>query len=191
VAAAGQWPAPSQFAAAVALLLAQLARRHPVEFDHCRHAPAPLHVPSFEQSPAPTLLAVQRCLGSAPPLATAEQVPTLPETLQLMHKLPVVASLHAVLQQIPSVQKPLKHCALFAQVAPMDFLPHELFTQVLGETQSLSTLQVVKQAPLAQVKGEHGLSGGVTHLPLPSHLDAGVSEDVVEQLDGLHTYKVS
>jgi hypothetical protein len=173
------------------VLLEQLAWRHPVELDHGRQAPAPLHVPSFEQSPPPALLAVQRCFRSAPPLATVEQVPTLPDTLQLMHKLPVVASLQAVLQQTPSVQKPLKHCALFAQVAPLDFLPHELFTQVLGETQSLSTLQVVKQAPLAQVKGAHALSGGVTHLPLPSHLAAGVSEDVVEQLEALHTYEVS
>ena len=173
------------------MLLAQLAWRHPVAFDQARQAPAPLHVPSFEQSPAPALLAVQRCFGSAPPEATAEQVPTLPDTLQLMHKPPVVASLQAVLQQTPSVQNPLKHCALLAQVAPLDFLPHELFTQVLGETHSLSSLQVVKQAPLAQVKGEQALSGGVTHLPLPSHLDAGVSEDVVEQLEALHPYEVS
>jgi hypothetical protein len=69
----------------------------------------------------------------------------------------------------------------------VDFLPQELFTQVLDETQSLSVLQVVKQAPLPHVKGEHGLSGGVTHLPLPSHLDAGVSEDVEEQVEALHT----
>jgi hypothetical protein len=187
VAAAGQLPRPSQFAAAVAVLLEQLARRHPVEVDHARQAPAPLHVPSFEQSPAPALLAVQRCFGSAPPLATVEHVPTFPDTLQLMHKPPVVASLQAVLQQTPSVQTALKHCAPFVQAAPLDFLPHELFTQVLGETQSLSTLQVDKQEPLPQVKGEHALSGGVTHVPLPSHLDVGVSEDVVEQTEALHT----
>jgi hypothetical protein len=63
----------------------------------------------LEQSPPPALLAVQRCFGSEPPEATLEHVPTFPDTLQLMHKLPVVASLQAVLQQTPSVQKPLKH----------------------------------------------------------------------------------
>jgi hypothetical protein len=87
----------------------QLANLHAVAVDHARQAPAPLQVPSFEQSPPSALLATQSFLGSAPPAATGEHVPTLPETLQLKHKPPVSASLHAVLQQTPSVQKVLSH----------------------------------------------------------------------------------
>jgi hypothetical protein len=48
---------------------------------------------------------------------------------------------------------------------PFDFLPHELFTHVLGAMQSLSDVQEDKQAPLPQRKGEQDLSGGVTQLP--------------------------
>jgi len=110
VVAFGQWPLPSQLAAGVKVLPEQLACLHPVEVDHGRQAPAPLQVPPFEQSPAMALLATQSFLGSAPPAGTGEQVPTFPSTLQLIHKPPVVASLHAVLQQNPSVQKrPVSH----------------------------------------------------------------------------------
>jgi len=83
--------------------------RQPVVADHGLHAPLPLQVPSLEQSPFAAALALQRCFGSAWPLGTAEQVPTFPDTLQLMHRLAVVASLQAESQQTPSVQKPLLH----------------------------------------------------------------------------------
>ena len=108
VVAAGHAPLPSQFADGVKVLPEHTAVRQPVAVDHGRHAPAPLHVPSFAQFPALGTVAVQRPFGSVPPDGTGEQVPTLPATLQLWQR-PVVGSEHAVLQQTPSVQKPVAH----------------------------------------------------------------------------------
>jgi hypothetical protein len=111
--AAGQLPLPSQLTADVKLPTVQLACRQPVLLDQGAQFPAPSHVPLFEQSPPPALLLVvlQRFFGSSVPAATDEQVPTLPATLQLRHRplVPVVASLQALLQQTPSVQKVLEH----------------------------------------------------------------------------------
>jgi hypothetical protein len=42
----------------------QLACRQPALVGHGLHAPLPLQVPLFEQSPAPGLLATHRCFGS-------------------------------------------------------------------------------------------------------------------------------
>ena len=68
--AVGHLPAPSQVAASVWVLPLQLSWRHGVSADHGRHAPAPLQVPSFEQSPPGAELARQRDFGSALPLST-------------------------------------------------------------------------------------------------------------------------
>lgn len=104
--AAEQLPFPSQLAAVVSVLPLQLACRQPVAVDHGRHAPAPLQVPSFPQFPADGLVARQRPLGSPPPETTGEQVPTLPETLQLRQSPAApAASVHAESQHTPSVQK--------------------------------------------------------------------------------------
>ena len=62
--AAGQLPPPSQLTAGVKTLPAQLALRQPVAVDQGLHAPLPLQLPSFEQSPPAGLLATHRCLGS-------------------------------------------------------------------------------------------------------------------------------
>jgi hypothetical protein len=110
----------------------------------------------------------------------------LPLTLQLTHSPPVVASLHALSQHTPSVQFPLEHCAPLVHWPPFDFLPHELFTHVLGGMQSVSAVQEDRHALLPQRKGEQDLSGGVTQLPRPSQFDGGVAEVVPTQLPGLH-----
>jgi hypothetical protein len=149
----------------VNVLPVQLASRHPVAVDHGRQAPAPLQVPSFEQSPARALPATQSFFGSAPPAGTGEQVPTLPGTLQLMHKPPVVASLHAVLQQTFSVQKPLLHSGPAVQAEPEGLRPQELLAQVFGATQSLSVLQTLSHAAELQMKVPHEWSGGVKQVP--------------------------
>lgn len=60
-------PVPSQKAPGVNELPVQLAGRHPTDVDHGLHAPLPLHVPSFEQSPDAELLATHRRLGSVWP----------------------------------------------------------------------------------------------------------------------------
>jgi hypothetical protein len=126
--------------------LGQLAWRQPTSGSHGRQAPLPLQVPSFEQSPAPGLLAAQRCLGSDCPLATNEHLPTLPATLQLLQSPPVEASEQAPSQQTPSVQKPEAHWLPPEQAAPLLFTPQDPFAHVLGDLQSASTLQAVLQA---------------------------------------------
>lgn len=163
----------------------QLAIRHPVLFDHGRQAPLPLQVPSLEQSPPAALLATHFCLGSALPSGTAEQVPAFPGTLQLTHNPPVAESLHAELQHSPSVQKPLAHCSPAVQAAPNVLRPQDPPTQVLGGTQSTSVLQTFSQAAELQMKVPHVRLGGVTQPPRPSHVDAGVAEELVAQTAGL------
>jgi hypothetical protein len=155
VVASGQLPLPSQLADGVSVLPVQLAGLQPVLVDQGRQAPPPSQVPSFEQSPLAALLATQSFFGSAPPAGTGEHVPTLPETLQLRQRPPVVASLHAELQQTPSVQKLLSHWLPAVQAAPGGFRPHELFAQVLGTTQSASVLQMLSQAAEEQIKVPH------------------------------------
>ena len=147
----GQWPLPSQLAAGVNVLPTQVARRHPVVVDQGRHAPQPLQVPSLEQSPLDGLLATQRRLGSVWPSGTGVQVPTLPGTRQLMHRPPTKASLHGESQQTPSVQNPLLHCEPAVQVDPLDLRPQKWFTQVVGDTHSLSFAQLSRQLSLLQV----------------------------------------
>jgi hypothetical protein len=164
----------------------QLAWRQPMAVDQGLHAPFPLQVPSFEQSPAPALLGKQRCLGSDWPLTTGEQVPTLPLSLQVMHRPPVAESLQAEWQHTPSVQKPLPHCDPAVQAAPLGLRPHELFTQVLGTTQSLSWLQEERHAGDLHTKVPQDWSDGVAHLPCPSQAEAGVWEEVPEQVEPLH-----
>jgi len=188
VVAAGQCPAPSQFAAGVNVLPVpgQLAWRQPVLVDHGRQAPLPSQVPSFEQSPVPALLATHFCLGSAEPAETGEQVPTLPVTLQLLHRPPVAPSLHAVSQQTPSVQKLLWHWLAAEHVAPFAFLPHELFTQVLGDTQSVSAVQVLRHTLFLQMNAPQLITGGVTQAPEPSQVEAMTSEVPVEHASSLH-----
>lgn len=182
--AAGHTPLPSQLAAGANVLAVQVAPRQPVAVDHGRQAPAPLHVPSFAQFPLAALVAIQRAFRSEPPAATAEQVPILPATLQLMHN-PVVASLQAVLQQTPSVQKLLAHWVPVEQAAPAGFKPHELLTQVFGGTQSASSVQVFLHAPVAQMNVPHDWLAGVVHTPRPLHVDTGVADDVVAQTAAL------
>lgn len=106
------------------------------------------------------------------------QVPTLPLTLQLMHRLLVVPSAQAELQHTPSLQKPLPHWSPLVQAAPLGLRPHELFTQVLGETQSASLLQVERQALLLQTKLPQEMSStGGTQEPAPSHFEAGCNDE--------------
>jgi hypothetical protein len=107
--------------------------------------PAPSHAPSSPQ--LVRAVATQRAWGSDPPKGTGLHVPTEPVTLQLW-QVPVVALEQSLLQQTPSVQWPLPHSASAVQAAALDFRPHELLMQVLGLTQSLFALQVLRQVPV-------------------------------------------
>ena len=68
------------------------------------------------------------------------QVPRLAESAHDWH-VPV----QAVAQQTPWAQKPELHSAPVAQVAPRIFFEHVPPLQTLGETQSVSAVQVVLQ----------------------------------------------
>jgi hypothetical protein len=169
------------------VLPVQLAWRQPVLVDQGRHAPAPLQVPSFAQFPAAGLVATQRPFGSAPPDATTEQVPTRPATRQLEHRpiVPVVALVQAVLQQTPSVQNALEHWAFAVHAAPFGFRPHEPLPQVFGAMQSASVAHELLHAPVAQMNVPHDAFAGVTHAPVPLHVDAGVTDVVVAHTEAL------
>ncbi len=164
----------------------QLSFRQPVAVDHGWHLPAPSQAPLFSQWPAAASLATQRDLGSEPPGLTKAHVPgglgAMP--LQVLHKPPVAASLQAVSQQKPSVQKPLWHWLPAVQAAPLSLRPHEPATQVLGGVQSwasVATVQLLLHAPSWQAKPPHDWLAGVTQLPAPSQVEVGVSNEEVAQ----------
>ena len=56
------------------------------------------------------------------------------------------------------------------QAAPGAFKPHELLTQVLGDVQSASVVQVDLHAAVLQMKVPQEISPGVTQAPAPSHV---------------------
>jgi hypothetical protein len=162
--------------------LVQLSLRQPVVADHGWHLPEPSQVPALLQSPAAGLLAAQRPLESEVPAGTLAQVPggVVEVPLHVLHKPPVVASAQALLQQTPSVQKPLWHWLALEQVAPFTLRPQEPFTQVAGGTQSLASVadvQLILQAPFSQTKPPHDWFEGVVQAPLPSQVETGVTDE--------------
>jgi hypothetical protein len=108
--------------------------------------------------------------------------------LHVLHSPPVEASAHAVLQHSPSVQKPLWHWLAAVHDTPLALRPQVLFAQMLTPEQScawVAGVQLFLQAPEAQVKGSQALLLGVTQLPLPSQVEAGVSVDAPAQAEAL------
>ena len=192
--AVGHPPLPSQKICGVRVLplTGQICPRQAFPLDQGRQAPAPLHVPSLEQSPAPALLLLQRDFVSEPPLSTLEQVPgvLVVVPLQVLHRPPEVASAQALLQHNPSVQNPLWHWLAAVQAAPFPFLPHVVTpfvnTQVAGATQSESAVQVFLHALEVQMKGSHLISAGVAQVPAPSQVEVGVATDALAQTADLH-----
>ena len=169
------------------MLAAQLSCRQPVLLDQGRQEPEPLQVPSLEQSPLATALLLQRDLGSTPPLSTPEHVPAVLVlvALQVLHRPPDVASAHKVLQQTPSVQKPLWHWLALVHAAPFTFKPQELLTHVLGGTQSFDSVagvQLLLQAEAAQTNVPQDSLAGVTQAPWPSQVEVGVIDTEVAQM---------
>lgn len=194
--AVGQAPFPSQVAGSVCMLPVQLSFRQAVAFDHGWQWPAPSQVPLLLQLPAAASLAWQRAFGSAFPAATLVQVPagTVPTPLQVLHKPPRTASLQAVLQHTPSVQNPLWHCCALVQAAPFTLRPQDPFTHVLGGVQScasVAAVQLLLHAAFWQAKAPHDWLAGVTQVPAPSQVEAGVTDDEVAQTAGLQRIPLS
>jgi hypothetical protein len=124
-------------------------------------------------------------------MGTRVHVPILPETLQLLHNPPLAASLHAVSQHTPSVQNPLSHLLLAVQAAPFGNRPHDPCTQVLGLMQSLSLRHGILQSVPSQIKVPQERFLGVSQLPFPVHVEAGVTDDVVAHTPSLQRVPLS
>lgn len=148
VTAAGQLPAPSHVAAAVAIPEAQLADRHDVEDGGYPHALGddPLHVPPHGATPPP-VHAVRLPCGC--PLDTVVHVPGV--TSHAWH-----CPAHALLQQYPSTQLPDVHCPLLEHAWPR---PKEL-------TQTCGVAAVSQSAPEMQ---SVSLAHGAVPQTIPLH----------------------
>jgi hypothetical protein len=97
------------------------------------------------------------------------QVPACVVRAQDMH-LPV----QAVEQQAPCEQIPLPHSVPASHTAPSGLSPHEPEMQEAGATQSPSATQLDLQAATPHTKGAQELGVGMTQVPAPSQLEAGV-----------------
>jgi len=107
--------------------------------------------------------------GSLLPAPTGAQVPALPSSAHDM-QLPV----QSVLQHAPWAQIPLLHSVPSPQIAPSGFRPHDPLLQTPGGAQSASAVHVDLQAATPQRKGKQVIAAGVTQVPAPSQLPAGV-----------------
>ena len=96
-------------------------------------------------------------------------------------------AVQSVLQQVPWAQMPLVHSTPSPQMAPIGLRPHDPALQTPGGAQSASAVHVDLQAATPQRKGKQVVLGGVTQVPAPSQLLAGVSVAVfIGQLAGWH-----
>jgi hypothetical protein len=96
-------------------------------------------------------LRTQRPPGSLPPSGTFEQVPMRPCTVQLM-QVPFVCVLQALLQQTPSVQKPLMHWLALLHAAPFGARPHVPFVHTFPLEQSALVVHEVLHSPVPAVQ---------------------------------------
>lgn len=171
-----QLPAPSQVRGGVSTSPVQVPATQTVLVPYSWHLPVPSHLPLVLQLAAP--LSAQVVVGSAPPAATALQVP-LPEAAQDM-QVPV----QVVAQQTPCWQRFVAHSDPAEQAVPLGFSEQLPPLHTVGETQSASAVQVVLQLFLV-VASHSRLPGqlpGVTvlHVPAPSQVAAGVRTEPVQ-----------
>ena len=129
-------------------------------------------MPSVPQPAAPA--SVHWFSGSCP-IPTFVQVPSVPASA---HDLQV--AVHAVAQQIPCAQIPFAQSVLAVQVAPFGRLVQTLPMQTLGETQSVSAVQDVLQAPVPQVNGSQADDVAARQVPVPLQVRAGVNVDPLQ-----------
>jgi len=101
-------PEPLQVPPAVAIPFMQLPVLHEVPLAYCSHAAPVVHLPSCPHDAAPW--SEHEPLGSAPPFFTLAQVPLVPPVAAAEHAWHWPP--HALLQQKPLTQKPLRHWSL-------------------------------------------------------------------------------
>jgi hypothetical protein len=129
---------------------------------YLEHPPIPSQTPDCPQVDAG--LFTQTPWGSAAPSVVGEQVPIRPDCAQLTQ-----GPMQAVLQQMPSAQKPEAHCDPALQRAPVGLGPQLPFTH-FEPTQSPSELQVAAQVPVvvSQLNGAQMTVGPAVQVPCPS-----------------------
>jgi len=126
------------------------------------------------QLPAPMLAHWLVGTGCCP-AAMFVQVPSVPASA---HDLQV--AVHAVAQQMFCAQIPLAQSPPAAHDAPLGRLVQTPPMQMLGDTQSVSTVQVVRQAPVPQTNGSHIDVVAAWHVPVPLQARADVSVEPVQ-----------
>jgi hypothetical protein len=136
-----------------------------------RHAPMPLHCPSRPQVVAPS--SAHWPSGSMPS-GTLRHVPSLPATAHDLH-VPV----QAAEQHRPCAQIAELHSASAPHAPPSGFLPQLLLTHMLGDTQSASVMQLVRQVfpSVAHRYGMHDCVLAPEHPPALSHVPVVVRMD--------------
>jgi hypothetical protein len=119
--------------------------------------------------------AIVHWLRGSVPAAAAEQ---LPDGFAQVTQVPA----QVVEQQVLCWQIPELHSLPEAQVAPSGLLPQTLPMQVLGEAQSVATVQVVLQTlfVVSQAYGSQIELVTVLHEPAPSQVRGGVSVEPVQ-----------
>jgi hypothetical protein len=131
-----------------------------------------LQKPSVLQAAAPRSA---HWLSGSAPFATLVQVPSVPASAQDL-QVPV----QAAEQQIPCAQTLLAQSPAAVQVAPLGRLVQAPPEQTLGATQSVSTVQVVRQAPVPQTYGEQDEVATVRQVPVPLQLRPGVKVEPLQ-----------
>jgi hypothetical protein len=175
-------PAPSQNAAGVSVLPAQLWGRQPVALPG--NVQAVREAAAHEPAHAPLPPQAARAPCGAPEITGAQW----PGAAAVSHasQLPV----QAPSQQTPSTHRLDPHSPPPAQGDPSGFGPHEPAVQLLPGVQSFDDVHEPRQPapPLAHRYGAQVAVEPGTHDPAPLHLDSGVSVLVAEsQLAGAHT----
>ena len=128
----------------------QVSGAQTVSTAYLRQAPLPSHLPSVPHDAAPVSLHLP--WGSMAPRATFLHWPSELCSEQLWQ-----APVQAVSQQTPSTHWPELHCAAVVQGEPINFLPHDPFTQTLGATHWASVVQVFTQPSPRHMKGAHSI----------------------------------
>lgn len=107
-------------------------------------------------------------------MVTFVHVPAVaPEALQDLQ-----VPLHSLAQQTPCRQSFELHSPLSLQTAPFDLRPQDPDMQTAGDAQSELLVQTLLQAAEPHEYGAHERVPGVTHFPLPSHVDVAVKVGV-------------
>lgn len=130
---------------------------------------APPQVSATSHSPAAARHSVLAGIG--------EQVPTLPELLQLSQG----PALHAALQHTPSAQKPLTHSLVPLHSKPMTFLLVHTPPEQYWLLEHWESFEQPPQIEPLQVLGEHDCVTGSGHAALlPGQLAANVARSLLQ-----------